>query len=486
MDSLQSLFWTMVLIFACLYAVAVVLTQLVSDHKIAIGREGMEAEHEEPLLEFFGSLDTTMISLYMVISEGIHWRELMDPLVENMGGWVRIVFVTFTGFELFAMMNIITACFVDSAMMIAANAEKQECLESLWGLLDADANYDARTQKKIVTKEQFIGSYGEPSMTKFLDLINAHTEDPKQVFAMIDRDGDGALTAPEFLICCERLMGPSKASMLVKIANEQRIKMEQQERQLQKVGNEIKVKQDEMLTIIKTLDQHDERSSPINLLGAKIDFAAFKLQTCCGTGLAPRNSIQLAKTGGFVVCAEVLLPRLKQARHNAHIYRCETHLDFLQADVKNGFSLANRPSGSEVTQCPGPGVKMVTEGLDGRQLVRSAMHLAPQVALYLPRVTAVEEPPPRYRHPPPPFMADVDTDVDRTWYTEKVTRFHPERGWGFIELNGMDIMVHVNDCKPEDVVIGGTDERCCNTKGKGQATPIEGAGQHTGIVSLQR
>lgn len=24
-------------------------------------------------------------------------------------------------------------------------------------------------------------------------------------------DGDGALTAPEFLICCERLMGPSKA-----------------------------------------------------------------------------------------------------------------------------------------------------------------------------------------------------------------------------------------------------------------------------------
>ena len=143
------------------------------------------------------------------------------------------------------MMNIITACFVDSAMKIAANAEKQarkrnkycnppaiqqvcrcvlpfcvgcgsltsrqECLESLWGLLDQDALLDMKTQQKVVTKEQFIGSYGEPSMTKFLDLINAHTEDPKQVFAMIDRDGDGSLTAPEFLICCERLMGPSKA-----------------------------------------------------------------------------------------------------------------------------------------------------------------------------------------------------------------------------------------------------------------------------------
>lgn len=251
MDSLQSLFWTMVLISACLYAVSVVITQLVSDHKIAVGKEGMEAGGKEEMLEFFGSLDTTMISLYMVISEGIHWKELMDPLAENMGSWVRVVFVAFTGFELFAMMNIITACFVDSAMKIAANAEKQECLDSLWGLLDQEAVYDAKIQKKVVTKEQFIGNYGEPSMTKFLDLINAHTEDPKQVFAMIDRDGDGTLTAPEFLICCERLMGPSKASMLVKIANEQRVKMETQERQLQKIGAEMKVKQDEMLSILK-------------------------------------------------------------------------------------------------------------------------------------------------------------------------------------------------------------------------------------------
>lgn len=46
-------------------------------------------------------------------------------------------------------------------------------------------------------------------------------------------------------------MGPSKASMLVKIANEQRVKMETQERQLQKIGAEMKVKQDEMLSILK-------------------------------------------------------------------------------------------------------------------------------------------------------------------------------------------------------------------------------------------
>ncbi|CAJ1369025.1 unnamed protein product, partial [Effrenium voratum] len=111
-------------------------------------------------------------------------------------------------------------------------------------------------------------------------------------------------------------------------------------------------------------------------------------------------------------------------------------------------------------------------------------------------------------------IAGVADGAPRTRFSGKVTRFHPERGWGFIDLNGTDIMVHVNDCKPEDVelftggqpkvgdvvsfeveprkdnpehmqakrVMGGTDERCCNTKGRGQATPVPGSGQQLGLV----
>lgn len=113
----------------------------------------------------------------------------------------------------------------------------------------------------------------------------------------------------------------------------------------------------------------------------------------------------------------------------------------------------------------------------------------------------------------PSAVALFEADPRRR-YSGRVTRFHPERGWGFVELNGVDIMVHVNDCKPEDVelftggqpqvgdtvsfeieprkdnpehmqakrVIGGTDERCCNTKGKGQVTPVQGSGQFYGVV----
>lgn len=58
--------------------------------------------------------------------------------------------------------------------------------------------------------------------------------------------------------------------------------------------------------VFQDLTQPVVSQANVGVTGAKIDFAAFKLQTCCGTGLAPRNSIQLAKTGGRVVEASMV------------------------------------------------------------------------------------------------------------------------------------------------------------------------------------
>ena len=43
------------------------------------------------------AIGPSAVASAQVISEGIHWKELMDPLAENMGSWVRVVFVAFTG-----------------------------------------------------------------------------------------------------------------------------------------------------------------------------------------------------------------------------------------------------------------------------------------------------------------------------------------------------------------------------------------------------
>lgn len=210
MDSLGALFWTLMLIFACIYAAAIALTQLVNDHKVLVGAEDME-KHEEEILELFGGVQKSMLSLYMVISEGIHWSELSNPLAENISPWVSPAFVIFAGFMLFAMMNIITANFVDSAMKIAARAEANDCLEAVWKTMEARVGDGGH-----VTKDVFVSYFNDPGMSKFLELTDADGENPEEIFRLIDESGDGKLDAEEFVECCGRLMGAAKSLQVKK------------------------------------------------------------------------------------------------------------------------------------------------------------------------------------------------------------------------------------------------------------------------------
>lgn len=102
----------------------------------------------------------------------------------------------------------------------------------------------------------------------------------------------------------------------------------------------------------------------------------------------------------------------------------------------------------------------------------------------------------------------------RRRYSGMVRTFNGERAWGFISVGDLDVMVHVRDCKPSDVMIftggqpqpgdivtfdveprqenphhiqakrveGGTAERHCNLKGQGMAKPLQGDGKHFGVV----
>eukprot|EP00930_Biecheleria_cincta_P097269 TRINITY_DN88994_c0_g1_i1.p1 TRINITY_DN88994_c0_g1~~TRINITY_DN88994_c0_g1_i1.p1 ORF type:complete len:598 (-),score=108.91 TRINITY_DN88994_c0_g1_i1:58-1779(-) len=216
MDSLNSLFWTMFLIFVFIYAVGIIITQLVAEHKVAVGHE--EMEHQEQLLEYYGTLDQAMVSLYMIISEGIHWSELMEPLAKHISPSIKYLFVVFVGFQLFAMMNIITACFVDNAMKIAVEAERKEVVDSIWTMIEGGTVIDG---ERVLTREDFVEHYETESIQRFLGLIHAkNAADASEVFSYLDKNGDGSLNINEFLACCDELIGPSKGMALASLGKE--------------------------------------------------------------------------------------------------------------------------------------------------------------------------------------------------------------------------------------------------------------------------
>eukprot|EP00930_Biecheleria_cincta_P005346 TRINITY_DN106271_c0_g1_i1.p1 TRINITY_DN106271_c0_g1~~TRINITY_DN106271_c0_g1_i1.p1 ORF type:complete len:562 (+),score=100.88 TRINITY_DN106271_c0_g1_i1:39-1724(+) len=213
--SLQSLGWTLVLIVTFLYAIAVALTQLVNEHKLSLGAEHME-EHEEEIIEFYGSLDRSLISLYMIISEGIHWSELMSPLAEHVSPWIKPVFVIFVGFQLFAMMNVITSCFVDNALRIAAKAENDEALLSVFDMLQDDVGSGG-----LVNVDVFRRHFHHPRMAKFLELSGSQGEEPEAIFRVIDDEDSGHLKCHEFVDSCAKLVGPSRAFQVKQLMRSQ-------------------------------------------------------------------------------------------------------------------------------------------------------------------------------------------------------------------------------------------------------------------------
>lgn len=116
----------------------------------------------------------------------------------------------------------------------------------------------------------------------------------------------------------------------------------------------------------------------------------------CGAG---GNSIALAKLGGFVLCSDLHRERLKSAQRNCQIYGVQC-LDFLQADARQLHRLYRQKVDAVLLSPPwadqgivehGFSVRRLGQGLDAAELLSHAVQVAPQVALFLPRVTSVQE-----------------------------------------------------------------------------------------------
>lgn len=247
-DSFANLFWTMILVFAFNYAAAILITHVVSDYKIEIGREKI-LEESKDMEDLYGNMMRTMVSLFMIISGGIGWNDLMLPLSENISPLFKYFFVCLTGFQMFGMMNVITACFVDNALKIAATTELKHMLNSLWAVFgNKDNEGDEMDSNQAVTAEDFVDNFGRPEMSKFLEMIHAKQGiDAIEVFAMMDKDGDGSLSINEFVTCCDHIIGPAKGSALASLAKDHSSFAKEQRKMMQQLVDAQRQQHDEMM-----------------------------------------------------------------------------------------------------------------------------------------------------------------------------------------------------------------------------------------------
>merc|ERR1712061_460144 len=101
---------------------------------------------------YYGSVDRAMLFLFASISEGIHWSDLMRPLTEYCSPWLAPLFVLYVTFAIFAMMNIVTGIFLESAIATANDDKRRTIGSRLRRIFSATDRFG----KRSISAEDFI------------------------------------------------------------------------------------------------------------------------------------------------------------------------------------------------------------------------------------------------------------------------------------------------------------------------------------------
>merc|ERR1711970_1622272 len=113
--SMRSLFWTFVLLFCVVYASSIGILMMVTSYDDAY--EGKERAHR---IEWFGSMEDTMIMLFQTCMGGLSWAEVMTSF-RALSFVATAVYAFYISFVFFAVLNVITGVFLEQAVKASAN-----------------------------------------------------------------------------------------------------------------------------------------------------------------------------------------------------------------------------------------------------------------------------------------------------------------------------------------------------------------------------
>lgn len=204
--TLRTLMVTMVVLFLINFLVALVFTQIAAQHDMTVRPED-RSKDDADLHTYWGSLGKSMLVLFQALTGGIDWGIALSPLSKLISPWLAVPMVVYVCFNVFALMNVVTGIFVESAFT-AGQREKERYLlrtvKALFKVTDADGSGD-------ISWEEFQDKLDTPAMHSYFEAIDLDLCEAEDLFRLIDIDSSGSIDPEEFVNGCIRLQGPAKA-----------------------------------------------------------------------------------------------------------------------------------------------------------------------------------------------------------------------------------------------------------------------------------
>jgi voltage-gated sodium channel len=203
-NSLRSLLWTIFLLFLCIYIVGVYFTAMLADHPNGDG---------EDVQVVWGSLFTSMLTLFECITGGMDWHDALSPMMEHVSPLMALPFVLYVCFAILAMMNVITGVFVESALSSAKEDQEVFMVNNVRDMLKQEGD-------QVMTWQMFVRILDKPEMIDYFKSIDVDISEARGLFMLLDLNDSGTLDTEEFLNGCIRLRGIAKSLDLALLAKQ--------------------------------------------------------------------------------------------------------------------------------------------------------------------------------------------------------------------------------------------------------------------------
>lgn len=234
--TLKSLVWAMLLIGLLIYVFGIFFAQVSAQYLSDLQLPPQQASSGSLCLgsvaeyvdKYWGTLGRSMTTLFKVISGGINWQDCVDPLGDV--HWiVAAVFYMFIAFAHFAVMNVVTGVFCQSAIesaqrdqdmvMQAIMANKQHHVKKLQDLFK---NIDSADSGSI-TIEDLECNMQDAKVQAYFNSLELDIDDAWTFFKLLDTSKGHSIKIEDFLLGCMRLRGSAKALDIAKLMHEQEV-----------------------------------------------------------------------------------------------------------------------------------------------------------------------------------------------------------------------------------------------------------------------